>query len=73
MGIVDMLIEGRWFLGRKSRSVNNSSGGRTTGAQIRQNQILWPSYLSSISLAYPQSGDSGMVMTGGGDAGGGGE
>jgi hypothetical protein len=31
------------------------------------------SYLSSISLAYPQSGDSGMVMTGGGDAGGGGE
>ena len=31
------------------------------------------SYLSSISLAYPQQyGDSGFMMTGGGDAGGGG-
>ena len=31
------------------------------------------SYISSISLAYPQSGDSGIIATGGGDAGGGGE
>ena len=29
--------------------------------------------ISSISLAYPQSGDSGIIATGGGDAGGGGE